>query len=36
MELLADTGLLAAILPEVDRLRGLTQPERFHPEGDVW
>ena len=36
MELLADTGLLAAILPEVDRLRRLDQPARFHPEGDVW
>lgn len=36
MELLADTGLLAEILPEVDRLRRLEQPKRFHPEGDVW
>ena len=36
MELLAETGLLAEILPEVDSLRGITQPERFHPEGDVW
>ena len=36
MELLADTGLLAVILPEIDRLRGLAQPERVHPEGDVW
>ncbi len=36
MELLADTGLLVSILPEVDRLRGLAQSERIHPEGDVW
>ena len=36
MELLADTGLLSVILPEVDALRGVPQPPAFHPEGDVW
>jgi len=36
MELLAETGLLAEILPEVVALRGIEQPSRFHPEGDVW
>lgn len=36
MEMLAETGLLAEILPEVDALRGLAQPREFHPEGDVW
>jgi len=36
MELLAATGLLPEILPEIDALRGVGQPERFHPEGDVW
>ena len=36
MEILAETGLLAEILPEVDVLRGVEQPARFHPEGDVW
>ncbi len=36
MELLADSGLLARILPEVDALAGVSQPPRFHPEGDVW
>jgi poly(A) polymerase len=36
MELLADTGLLVKILPEVDRLHGVLQAKRFHPEGDVW
>jgi poly(A) polymerase len=36
MELLAQTGLLAEILPEIDAMRGVDQPERFHPEGDVW
>ena len=34
--LLSQSGLLAAVLPEVDRLRGVTQPEEFHPEGDVF
>jgi poly(A) polymerase len=36
LELMADTGLLKHILPEVDRTRGVAQPPRFHPEGDVW
>jgi poly(A) polymerase len=36
MELLAETGLLREILPEVEKMRGVDQPERFHPEGDVW
>jgi poly(A) polymerase len=36
LEIMAETGLLAEILPEVDRLRGIEQPPAFHPEGDVW
>ncbi|MFB3924986.1 MAG: CCA tRNA nucleotidyltransferase [Syntrophales bacterium] len=36
LELMAETGLLAWILPEVDAMRGVDQPRRFHPEGDVW
>ncbi len=36
MELLADTGLLGEILPEVGRMIGVDQPPAFHPEGDVW
>ena len=36
MELLADCGLLAEILPEVLALKGVDQPPVFHPEGDVW
>lgn len=36
VELLAASGLLVEILPEVDALRGVAQPETFHPEGDVW
>ncbi|MHB8079935.1 MAG: CCA tRNA nucleotidyltransferase [Candidatus Krumholzibacteriia bacterium] len=33
---LADSGLLALILPEADAMRGVPQPPQFHPEGDVW
>jgi poly(A) polymerase len=36
MEMTAETGLLAEILPEVESLRGIEQPPAFHPEGDVW
>lgn len=36
MELLARTGLLEEILPEIQALIGVEQPPRFHPEGDVW
>lgn len=35
-ELLNDSGLLAHVLPEVHRLRGVQQPPQYHPEGDVW
>jgi poly(A) polymerase len=35
-ELLDETGLLAEILPEVARMKGVEQPPQFHPEGDVW
>src|SRR4030095_14471396 len=35
-ELLAETGLLDAVLPEVARMRGVAQSPDFHPEGDVW
>jgi poly(A) polymerase len=35
-ELMAETGILKQILPEVDVMRGVAQPPRFHPEGDVW
>ena len=36
LKLLKSTGLLAAVLPEVDALAGVTQPKQYHPEGDVW
>ena len=35
-ELLNETGLLAEVLPEVARMKGVAQPPQFHPEGDVW
>jgi len=35
-DLLDRSGLLAAILPEVERLKGCEQPPQFHPEGDVF
>jgi poly(A) polymerase len=34
--LLADSGLAAAIMPEVLAMRGCPQPANFHPEGDVF
>ncbi|MBD3319645.1 MAG: HD domain-containing protein [Chitinivibrionales bacterium] len=34
--LLHESGLLALVLPEVEALRGVPQPEEFHPEGDVF
>jgi poly(A) polymerase len=36
LELMAQTGMLREILPEVDAMQGVEQPPRFHPEGDVW
>jgi len=35
-ELLDQTGLLKACLPEVSAMKGVAQPPEFHPEGDVW
>ena len=35
VRMLFDTGLLAAVLPEVAALDGVEQPPEFHPEGDV-
>jgi poly(A) polymerase len=35
-ELLDSTGLLAEVLPEIARMKGVAQPPQFHPEGDVW
>ncbi len=35
-ELLDAAGLLAEVLPEMMRMKGVEQPPQFHPEGDVW
>ena len=35
-ELLAASGLLVVILPEIDAMRGVEQSPDFHPEGDVF
>ncbi len=36
LEMLEETEMLAVVLPEVARMRGVEQPAEFHPEGDVW
>jgi poly(A) polymerase len=35
-DLLDQSGLMAAILPEMQSMKGCLQPEQFHPEGDVF
>jgi tRNA nucleotidyltransferase/poly(A) polymerase len=35
-DLLDASGLLRAVLPELDRCKGCEQPPQFHPEGDVF
>jgi putative nucleotidyltransferase with HDIG domain len=35
-EMLDATGLLAQVLPEVAKMKGVAQPPQYHPEGDVW
>jgi len=35
-QLLDESGLLAHVLPEIARLKGVEQPPQFHPEGDVF
>jgi poly(A) polymerase len=35
-DLLDESGLLGAILPELEAMKGCAQPEQFHPEGDVF
>ena len=34
--MLAASGLLEYVLPEVAAMKGVAQPPEFHPEGDVW
>jgi poly(A) polymerase len=35
-DLLDCSGLMPAILPELEAMKGVLQPEQFHPEGDVF
>jgi poly(A) polymerase len=35
-ELLDEVGLLAVVLPDIVRMKGVEQPPQYHPEGDVW
>ena len=35
-DLLDESGLMRAILPELEAMKGCAQPEQFHPEGDVF
>ncbi len=34
--LLSESGLMKEILPEIEAMKGVAQPENFHPEGDVY
>jgi tRNA nucleotidyltransferase/poly(A) polymerase len=36
LQLLDELALLVEILPEVSAMKGVEQPENFHPEGDVF
>jgi poly(A) polymerase len=35
-DLLDSSGLIRAIVPELEAMKGVLQPEQFHPEGDVF
>ena len=35
-DLLDQSGLMRAIIPEMEAMKGCAQPEQFHPEGDVF
>lgn len=35
-DLLDASGLMVAILPEIEAMKGCAQPPQFHPEGDVF
>jgi poly(A) polymerase len=36
LRLLRDANLLPYVLPEIEAMRGVTQPPKHHPEGDVF
>ena len=35
-DLLDASGLMRAVLPELEAMKGVAQPQQFHPEGDVF
>jgi len=35
-DLLDESGLMKAVLPELEAMKGVEQPPQFHPEGDVF
>lgn len=35
-QMLSDSGLMKAILPEIEAMKGVAQPPEYHPEGDVF
>ena len=35
-DMLDQSGLMRAVLPELEAMKGCLQPEQFHPEGDVF
>jgi poly(A) polymerase len=35
-ELLDESRLLPEVLPEIAKMKGVSQPPQYHPEGDVW
>ena len=36
VKLYDESGLIHLLLPELELMKGCTQPEKFHSEGDVW
>lgn len=36
LSLLDETGLLSVLLPDISAMKGVAQPEKYHPEGDVF
>lgn len=36
LRLMQRSGLMKALFPEIEAMRGVSQPRRFHPEGDVF
>ncbi|MEI6054703.1 MAG: CCA tRNA nucleotidyltransferase [Lentisphaerota bacterium] len=36
LSLLDETGLLSVLLPDISAMKGIAQPEKYHPEGDVF